>query len=195
MICVLGSGGHAKVLISTLRALGYHNVVAFDDDPARHGCAVLGVTVRGPISDAKGPAILAIGSNLVREKLSALLLDWMTLVHPSAVVDESVRLGVGTVVLAGAVIQPETVVGRHAVINTRASVDHDCRIGDFAFIAPGATLAGTVSVGTRSFVGTGASVIPNVTIGADVVVGAGAAVVRDLLEPGTYVGCPAKLRG
>lgn len=194
MICVLGSGGHAKVVISTLRALGYHNIVAFDDDASRHGERVLDVPIRGAIHEAKGPAVIAIGSNLVRQKLSALPLDWMTLVHPAAAVDESVRVSVGSVIFAGAVIQPDTVIGRHAVVNTRASVDHDGVIGDFAFVAPGATLAGTVRIGARSFVGTGASVIPNVTIGADVVVGAGAVVVGDLLEPGTYVGCPARLR-
>ena len=42
-------------------------------------------------------------------------------------------------------------------------------------------------------IGVGAVVRDFVQIGSNIVVGAGAVVVKDLLEPGTYVGCPARL--
>ena len=77
-------------------------------------------------------------------------------------------------------------------MNTSASIDHDCQIGDGVHVAPGSHLAGGVSVGAACFLGAGTIVIPGVTIAANTTTGAGAVVVRDLDEPGTYVGVPAR---
>jgi UDP-perosamine 4-acetyltransferase len=110
------------------------------------------------------------------------------------VISPTARLGRGIAIMAGAVLNAETVVEDFAVINTRASVDHDGRIGLAAHIAPGCSLAGCVSVGERAFLGAGVTVIPNRTIGADIQVGAGACVVSDLVEPGLYLGVPARRR-
>lgn len=47
-------------------------------------------------------------------------------------------------------------------------------------------------IGNRVFIGSNATVLP-VTICDDVVIGAGAVVTKDITEPGTYAGNPAKL--
>lgn len=198
-VAVIGSGGHAKVVISTLRAAGLPVGAAFDDDPVRHGSELLGVPVRGPAAAAAGlglrRAVLAIGDNRVRRRLVEALgpeLEWLIVVHPRAWVDADAHLGAGTVVFAGAVIQPGAVIGAHAIVNTAASVDHDCRVGDFAHLGPGCRLCGGVTVGEGSLVGVGCSVAPGVTIGAWAAVGAGAAVVRDLPAETTAAGVPAR---
>ena len=41
-------------------------------------------------------------------------------------------------------------------------------------------------------VGTGAQILQGLTICDDTIIGAGAVVTKDILEPGTYVGIPAK---
>jgi acetyltransferase-like isoleucine patch superfamily enzyme len=46
-------------------------------------------------------------------------------------------------------------------------------------------------LGDRVSVGTNATVMP-VTVCDDVVIGAGAVVTKDITEPGTYVGNPAR---
>ena len=132
---LLGAGGHAKVVLQTLRTMGHTVAMIFDDDAAHWGKTLLGVSVAGPIErveeHAALPAVIAIGDNARRKAVASRLnLEWMTVVHPGAYVDATVRLGAGTVILAGAVIQPDTVVGDHVIVNTSASVDHDCAIGD-----------------------------------------------------------------
>lgn len=198
-VAVIGAGGHAKVVISTLRAAGLEVAAAFDDDPSRHGSVLLGVPVRGPAAAATGlglrRAVLAIGDNRVRRRLAGALgseLEWLTVVHPGAWVDPDARLGAGTVVFAGAVIQPGAEIGAHAIVNTSASVDHDCRVGDFAHLGPGCRLCGGVEVGEGSLAGVGCSIAPGVTIGAWTVIGAGAAVMRDLPAETTAAGVPAR---
>ena len=196
---VVGAGGHAKVVISTLRAAGYTVAAAYDDNAARWGDIVSGVPIVGGIAQLAAlpdaPAILAIGANAVRRRIAAQLphVRWVTAVHPSAVVDSSARLGAGAAVFAQAVIQPDAVIGAHAIVNTAATVDHDNVLGDYAQIAPGAHLSGGVRLEDGVFLGTNGAVNPGVTIGAWTIVGAGAVVIRDLPAHVTAVGVPARI--
>ncbi len=195
-VLVVGGGGHAKVVIATLHALGHVAAGVLDDDPATEGASVLGVPVVGSTDRLRthvGPAVLAVGSNGVRQRLAETYADteWLSLVHPRATVHSSVHLGLGTVVFAGAVVQPDVTVGQHVVVNTGATVDHDGHIDDFAHLAPGVHLSGGVTVGEGALLGVGACVAPGITVGAWGVVGAGAAVVRDLPPNVTSIGVPA----
>lgn len=194
-LVILGAGGHAKVVIATAHAAGYEVVGAYDDG-SRQGEFVLGVPILGSTEEALAsgyPAILGIGNNKARHRLSSeLSCEWLTLVHPAATVHESVTLGAGTVVFAGVVVQPETIVGEHVILNTGCSVDHDCQLGDAVHVGPGARLCGGVSVGEGTLVGVGAAAIPCVRIGTWCVVGAGASVVQNHGDAKRIVGTPAR---
>ncbi len=197
-VVVLGAGGHAKVVISTLRAAGYEIEAVFDDDVVKHGTKIMGMIVVGPISEAVDRGfrygIIGVGQNSARRRIAERIigLEWVTVVHPRAWVEPTVRLGEGTVVFAGALIQVDTSIGRHAIINTGASLDHDCVVGDFSHIAPGARLAGQVTLDEGVFLGTGGVVIPGKRIGAWTTVGAGSVVVADLPAQVVAMGVPAR---
>jgi sugar O-acyltransferase (sialic acid O-acetyltransferase NeuD family) len=194
---VVGGGGHAKVVISTIEAADGEVVSVIDDDPAVWGRSVLGHVVTGPIRGEAIPkaaaVILAIGSNRARAALAARLpVKFGTVVHPSAVVHPSVTIGEGTVVFAGAVVQADTVLGPHSIINSSASVDHDGRLGACVHIAPGARLAGQVTIGEGALIGVGAALVPQITVGNWATVGAGATVIHNVAQGTTVVGCPAR---
>ena len=195
---VIGAGGHAKVVVRALRDLGFTVAAVFDDDPQRWGTELLGCPVYGPIERIRWrpetPAVIAIGQNELRQRIAAAYdLEWATVVHPSALVDPTVELGPGTVVLQRAVIQADSRIGTHAIVNTAATVDHDCTLGDFVHVAPGAHLAGGVTLGAGVLMGIGAVAVPGTTIGAGTVVGAGAAVVADLPANVVARGVPARV--
>ncbi len=196
-IVVIGAGGHAKVVIATLRAAGVEIGGIVDDDPRLHGRQLCGIPISGAVSELENMpgqrAILAIGDNGVRQSLARKLdLEWETVVHPRAYVDPMATIGPGTVVCAGAVVQAEAQIGPHAIINTGATVDHDSIIGAFAHVAPGVNLGGSVTVGDGAFLGIGSRVIPGVRIGERAIVGAGAVVLRDVPADTTVVGVPAR---
>lgn len=198
-VVVIGAGGHAKVVVATLVALGREIAAIVDDDPARHGSSLLGLAVTGPVASfplSGRPAIVAIGDNAARHRVSgALDCRWQAVVHPSAIVHPSVRIGEGAFVAAGAVIQPDSEIGPHSIVNTGATVDHDCRVGGWAHLAPGVHLAGDVKVGAGALVGLGAGIAPGVSIGDWTVLGAGAMAVSDIADRVMAVGVPARSRG
>lgn len=199
-VVVLGAGGHAKVVISTLHGAGFEVAAVFDDDAAKHGSEIMGVEIVGSIMEADSlgyqRGVIAVGENATRKSISERVesLEWLTVVHPKAYVDLSVHLGEGTVVFAGAMLQADTVVGRYTIINTGATVDHDCVIGDFVHVAPGSHLAGEVEVGEGAFLGLASGVIPGIRVGAWSTVGAGGMVVDDIPARATVIGVPARTK-
>jgi len=198
-LVVIGAGGHARVVIATARAAGFEVTALYDDDPALHGGTLAGVRVLGPVAavrDDSSRFVLAIGSNRARKLLDGRMegLDWATVVHPAAIVHESVCVEAGSVIFAGAIVQPESRIGRHAILNTRSSVDHDCHIGDYVHLAPGSTLAGEVSIGEGTMLGIGSCAIPQVNIGEWSVIAAGAAVTADIGDRVLAAGVPATVK-
>jgi sugar O-acyltransferase (sialic acid O-acetyltransferase NeuD family) len=197
-VYILGGGGHAKVVIATLRAAGFTRLQVLDDNELRRGQRVLDVPITGPltaITKADIPqAIIAIGDNRKRREIAKRFdrVTWLSVVHPTACIDRTATLGPGGVVFAGAIIQPETRIGAHAIINTGATIDHDCRIGDYAHLAPGCHLCGNVELGEGALLGVGSAIIPGKHVGAWTTVGAGAVIVNDLPSGVIAVGNPAQ---
>jgi sugar O-acyltransferase (sialic acid O-acetyltransferase NeuD family) len=161
----------------------------------------MGLEVIGKTADAftykdEADFFVAIGNNAVRERVQVKLIEQglnvLSLIHPSAVIGTDVEIGIGTAVMAGVVINSSTRIGKGCIINTSASLDHDNVIEDYVHISPGVNIAGTVKVGKGSWIGIGSVVSNNVNICSGCKVGAGAVVVKDITEPGTYVGIPVR---
>ena len=192
-VVLLGSGGHAKVLLGILQRCGYE--ITGVTDPARVpgsdwlGCRVLGgdEAVRRFEPD-QVLLVNGIGSlprdGRIRTKVfddfSAVGYRFQTLLDPAAFVADQVRLAGGVQVMAGAVIQVGVLIAENCIVNSGAIIDHECRIGRHVHIAPGAVLSGGVEVGDGVHIGTGAVVIQGIRIGAGSIVGAGSVVTKDV---------------
>ncbi len=201
---IAGAGGHAQVLIETVRTQGRWIVAALTD-PVIRG-EVLGVSVVGdddvlPELRSQGIAAALVGVGSVTrptqrvrlfERLGELGFVLPAVSHVRATMSPTAELGDGAVVLAGAVVNAQAVLGQNVIVNTAAVVEHGCRIGDHAHIAPRAVLGGDVTLETEVHVGMGAVVLEGRTIGRGTVVGAGAVVHRDLPPNTLCVGVPAE---
>ena len=191
-LIIIGASGHGKVIADIAVKNGYEDIAFLDDDENIKDCA--GFPVVGRTKEAKmldGDKIVAIGNAAIRTKIQKEL-ETVTLIHPDAVVGRRVKIGQGTVVMAGAIINSDTVIGDGCIINTASSVDHDCVIEDYSHIAVGAHLCGTVHIGKGTWIGAGSTISNNVNICSDCIIGAGTVVTKDIEEVGTYIGVPAK---
>ena len=192
-VIVLGSGGHARVLIDALllnsvKLLGTTDVVP-------KNMSLLGVSYLGDddVVERYSPnevclvnGVGSISQPYLREKLfkkfKNLGYKFINVIHPFAVIAADVRLGEGVQVMAGAVLQPGSVIGDNVIVNTNASVDHDCRIGQHVHLAPGVVVCGNVCVEELGHVGAGAKILQSVRVGAHALVSASTLVKSDIKD-------------
>ena len=204
-IVVIGGGGHAKSVISILKKIKEFEIIGYVDISGRG--RVLGIPYLGKDNILgklfKGgcqSAVMGIGNVVITAKRSEMLekieklgYKLPSIVSPSAIVNEDVKIKAGTVVLDRVVLCSGVRVGKGVILNTGSLIDHDCSIGDFVHVAPGAVLSGGVKIGAGSILGIGCRIIQDVTVEKNCLIAAGAVVVKDCRKLGTYMGVPAKL--
>ena len=127
---VIGNGGHARVIADFPQASDWYLFIAIGDNAAR----------KGEVECATGP--------------------FATLIHETALISPSARIGEGSVIMANAIVAANARIGKHVIINHAAVCDHDTVVGDYAHIAPGAHLCGHVEVGEGALVGVGVGIAP-----------------------------------
>lgn len=127
------------------------------------------------------------------QQVEKLGMHFATIVHPTARVSRTARLGEGAIISAGAIVAAYTTIGRHVIINRGAIIGHHISIGDVATIGPGANLAGAVTVGSRTTIAMGALVLEQRHIGSQSIVGAGSVVTHDIPDQVKVIGSPARI--
>ena len=191
-VYLYGASGHAKVVMDIARLVCIDVPCLIDDNP------LVDEHVGKPVvhhAEGLSPMIVTIGDCQIRRMVVKKLgeREYITLVHPHAVVADNVNLGSGTVVMAGAILNPFAEVGNHCIVNTGASLDHDVKVGDFVHIAPHCTLCGGAEVGEGTWIGAGTTVIQGTHIGKDCFIGAGSVVVKDIPDGTLCYGNPARV--
>ena len=199
-LVIIGAGGHGKVCAEIASLAQIWDEIVFVDQkyPALRQCSrwpVVGHHIdEFPVNETD--FFVAIGDNqtrfLIHNGCVAKGFKPAVLVHPSAIISQHSTLGAGSLVCAGAIIGIDSVLGECCIVNTGASVDHDCELEQSVHLSPGVHLAGEVTVGKFSWLGVGAVTKHSVSICSNVILGAGAAVVKDIHEPGVYIGIPSE---
>ena len=194
-IYIIGAGGHAKVvadiilkhienLKEEIRIAGFlDDGYSFEENREIFGIKIIGKIdyVLELSQDINNYFVIAIGSNLIREKITLKYnLNYYTAIHPDSIIGNNVDIGIGSVVMAGTIINSYSKIGKHCIINSGAIIEHDNVIEDFVHIAPKSAIAGGVKIGKGSWIGIGSSIIQNIEIGAEAFIGAGSVVVKNI---------------
>lgn len=204
-IYILGAriDGHAGVIIDTIRLIDEYRVAGFiDNTPGIKGKIIDGIPVLGSTDELDKLGLsdkcfhIAIGDNVARKMLSQKIKTiggkLITIIHPTAIISKSSKIGDGSFVGPGAIINNGTTVGEVCIINSGSIIEHDNIICDAVHMAPGTTTAGRVKVNELAFVGVGATILPDIEIGSASLVGAGSTVVKNVVSKETVIGYAAK---
>ena len=118
-----------------------------------------------------------------------------------ATLGDDVFVGPFCEIQRGVVIGDRTRVQSHTFICELVTVGQDCFIGHGVMFVNDRLRGGpargdrsrweSTSIGDRVSIGSNVTILP-VSICADVIIGAGGVVTRDITEPGTYAGNPAR---
>jgi UDP-N-acetylbacillosamine N-acetyltransferase len=197
-LLILGFGGHARSIADVAIDLGVSEIV-FVDESTKPGENFFGFPVQKslPASLPPGWSVLpAAGDNAERQRQIAQIavqaLPMGYLASRRAYLGKGSSIQSGSFVAHNAHLGPMAAIGRGTIINTGAVVDHESSIGDFSHISVNSTVAGRCTIGDLVFLGAGATVIDRICVCDRVVIGAGSTVVKDVTEPGVYVGVPAR---
>ncbi|SMD06293.1 transferase hexapeptide (six repeat-containing protein) [Desulfocicer vacuolatum DSM 3385] len=152
---------------------------------------------------------------------SGLQIGEQTIIEPEVVVGNNVKIGHRVTLKSGTIIKDNSIIddhcittgaciiGSHVNIRTGAIISKSTIIEDYSFVGPGVITNHTKHVshgrhdniediqlltyiGYGSVLGSQASIVAGIKIVPQVILGAGTIVVKDLLEPGIYIGFPAK---
>jgi len=204
-IVIVGSSGHAKVVIDIVEREGRYEIAGLLDHVRARGEQTLGYEVLGREGDLPrllsdfgvNGAIVGIGDNYVRSQVVQRIaqlcpgLRFVSAVHPSSSIAKDVSIGEGTVIAPGVVLGPSCSIGRFCLINTQASLDHDCIMDDFSSVAPHGAVGGGCRIGAHSAISIGAVLKHGIRVGDHTIVGAGALVLSDLQSYRVAFGAPA----
>jgi sugar O-acyltransferase (sialic acid O-acetyltransferase NeuD family) len=137
-----------------------------------------------------------IGSVTLRKKCVEIIISkggkFINLIHPTAVISPSVKLGFGVAIKSFCVISSNVTIGDYSFLQSSVIVGHDviigkyCQINSFSFFAGCAMIDDQVLVGAHSKFIQGAKAEELTTIGI------GSLIIRKVKKNTTVFGTPAK---
>ena len=139
--------------------------------------------------------IVAVGNPFVRKEIINKLsknTHFPIIIHPTALINESVNLGMGVVILPYSIISCDVSIGDFCILDRGVQIGHDCKIADYVHVSPVAILSGNVYLKALVQIGTNASLKQNIEIEEGTIIGMGAVVLKSITQIGVYVGNPAK---
>lgn len=202
-LVIIGGGGHAKVLINSIKKAQFFDIVGYVDN--QNFGDILGAKYLGDDNwlenNAKSIKYAALGIGQVNitemrfeivNRIKEKGYKFPNIISPDAIINEEVIIGEGVQVFDGVVINSSTVIDSFSIINTNATIEHDCKVGKFCHIATGAVLSGGVEIEDFTMIGSNAVIVQYKKITSNTLIGSGGVVISDILEPGVYVGNPVR---
>jgi sugar O-acyltransferase (sialic acid O-acetyltransferase NeuD family) len=191
---LIGAGGFA---LEVKTYLGIKDIKMFVDDNywKKNNSNIYPLS---QFDESKYKVVIAIGDPKERKKMVEKLpknTEYFTFIHPTVIFDlNTVEVGNGVIICPYCVLTTNIKIGNHCHFNLLSTVGHDSIISDFVTTAPGTKISGNCNIGESVYFGTNSSVKEKITICNEVTVGMGAAIIKNINEPGTYIGVPAILK-
>jgi len=207
-LVIVSAGGFGRETAEAVRAMNavgasWRLLGYLDDDAALSGRCLEDIPVLGGLEELKhlpnASVVVCTGrpDNYVSRPLIVKAFGlpaerYATIVHPTAAVPPSSRIGPGSVLLAYAALTAAVSIGSHVAVMPHATLTHDDVVEDFATLASGVGLGGGVRIGQCAYVGAGALIRENRAVGSCALVGMGSVVISDVPAREVWAGVPAR---
>ena len=190
--------------IINLKEKTYEIIAILDDNIEMHGKLMRGVKVEGALSLASNFTdayfVFGIGSmktRLIRQEiLNKINIDesrFVSIIHPSAVIDRSVNIENGCIIHCGVCIGNDANIRAFSVIAVNSAIGPNVILDRFAMVTSLVVILSGAVIGKSVFVGACSCVTENVRIGAGSMVGAGTIVSRNLDNGIFFLGNPGRV--
>ncbi|MGM0408661.1 MAG: NeuD/PglB/VioB family sugar acetyltransferase [Bacteroidota bacterium] len=207
-IVLIGSGGHANAILSALnknqreQVIGYadlHENNVFSKQHQYLGNDNQLIKDYSPKSIELILGISYTGIN-VDLKLRKRIINFYTennynfhiAISPYSYISNEAQIEEGTFIAPGVKVISNAKILKFCSVNTGAIVEHDVILYKNVQISPGVIICGGVNIGENTFIGAGTIIRDEVSIASDTIVGMGSVVLKDINEPGVYIGNPLR---
>ncbi len=203
-LILLGGGGHCISCIDVILSTDLFEIVGILDPESTPGSKVSDFPVLGSdemikdLVEKECQFVITVGQiknasvrEILYQKVKSLGGLLPVIVSANSIVSPSAVLGEGTIVMHNAVINAQAELGKCAIVNTGSIIEHETKVGHFCHISTAATLNGQVKIGNHCMIGSNTVINNNLKITSGVVLGSATVVIKDITEPGIYVGQPA----
>ena len=204
-VLIYGAGRGGETVRECLALHDAYETVGFVDDNPAISLAAGSLPVYRAQDLAKlrehgvGFVALAIASGDVRlrilEQCVRIGMEAINVIHPTAFIAPSVRLGRGNFIKARAIIETACQIGDGCIIDNGAVIAHDNLLEDGCHIAPGVAMGSSIRVGRGTIVGIGASLATKLTVGKYCIIAVGSSVTRDVPDYAIIEGVPGRIVG
>lgn len=204
-IAIIGAGHLGQQITHHVHQDSDDKVVAFFDEFQKKETIIKGIPIIGGnahivemyLENKFDAVLIAIGYKYLEEKKQIFeklkgKVPFYTFIHSSVFVDKSAQIGEGCVIYPRCVIDQNVVLEENIVVNIAVSIAHDSLIKKHSFLSPNIAVAGFVEIGEQSIIGINSTIIDNIKIVAKTQLGGGTVVIKNINEPGLYVGNPAR---
>jgi sugar O-acyltransferase (sialic acid O-acetyltransferase NeuD family) len=202
-ITILGAGLYAAPIIELAIDCGYRPVEIYDNDRSQIGKTILDVPVVGVDEDLfmeelRGKCCaISIGNNKIRSKIYDELINRganvPSLIHNTAYVSPSAKIGDGSYIQPHAVIWSFVELKESVIISPSTIIAHHTEVGKSSMISTQSSIGSGIKIGENVLVGMGSTIMTGVNeIGNNVIIGAGSVVIKNVEAGSTVVGVPAR---
>ena len=202
-IYIVGAGTYGEVMCELAEMLGYTVKGFYDETEKKIDTLVMGVKVIDKFSNLENNEIngknfiVAIGNNEARYNIMTEINQHRsitpTLIHPSAIISPSAKIGKGVYIQANAYIWTKVKIDDFCIISPNVVICHHTSIGKACLISNVSGVGASIRIKDKVFVGMGATIVTGLdVIGENSVIGAGAVVLKNLPPNSRVAGVPAK---
>lgn len=204
-LAIYGAGGFGREVSCVIQSINKvkpeWNLIGFFDDGILKGTKTKYGQILGNIDDLNKidqplSLVISIGTphtlNNIVKNIFTPNIEFVNLIHPSAEIHDSVKMGKGNIFAFGNFISCDVTIGDFNVFNTKCGIGHDVCIGSFNVFNPNSQISGSVTIGNENFWGLNSSVMQERKIGNNNKIGASTFVTRNVKDNESLFGIPAK---
>ena len=202
-IVIIGAGGFGREVAVHIERINeaepQWNLLGYIDEEASEtpeGYKIFGNLDHFLTMDRSIYYFIAIANSQARERIAKRCEEAgfkaATLIYPNVRFGPLVEVGEGSYLGRDCSFMNNVKIGKHCVIQSMTVIGHDTVVGDYTSFMTDGLIGGESVIGSHCYFVLRCTMINRVKTTDRCTFGACACVVKDAMEPGTYVGIPAR---
>ncbi|KYG59433.1 NeuD/PglB/VioB family sugar acetyltransferase [Planococcus maritimus] len=202
-IFIIGAGTYGEAMCELAEHAGYTIAGFFDEDESKIGQTVMESLVIGkfstlPAKYIKGRKfIVAIGNNEIRCNLMEFINkhngETPTLIHSSAVISPTAKIGQGVYIQANATVWTKVEIKDYCILSPGVVIAHHTMVERGCLVSTLTSVGASIKIKEKVFIGMGCTIVTGLNqIGESTIIGAGTVLLQDAESHSVYVGTPGR---